>query len=113
MNLLNSTVANEADYNLLPADIGLSNNALNTMVEKYNEMAERTERQKLAVSVKEDHPSVKNLSERLEFGKKNILETVKVYKSQLAISKRQLDQEKNKTDLLLRTSRKGEGTKVY
>ncbi len=97
MNLLNTTVANEADYNLLPADIGLSNNALNTMVEKYNEMAR--ERQKLAVSVKEDHPSVKNLSERLEFGKKNILETVKVYKSQLAISKRQLDQEKNKTDL--------------
>lgn len=97
LNLLNKTVSNEADYNLLPADIGLANSALNAMVEKYNELAR--ERQKLAASLQANHPTLVNLSDRLEFSKQNILSTVKVYKSQLAISRSQLDKQKNKADL--------------
>ncbi|MFD0797141.1 GumC family protein [Maribacter chungangensis] len=97
LGLLDRTVSNEAEYNLLPADIGLANSALNAMVEKYNELAR--ERQKLGSSLQPGHPKLVNLSERLEFSKQNILSTVKVYKSQLAISRRQLDKQKNKADL--------------
>ena len=97
LNLLNRTVSTEADYNLLPADIGLANSALNAMVEKYNELAR--ERQKLGASLQANHPNLVNLSDRLEFSKQNILSTVKVYKSQLAISRSQLNKQKNKVDL--------------
>jgi capsular exopolysaccharide synthesis family protein len=97
LGLLDKTVSNEADYNLLPADIGLANSALNSMVEKYNELAR--ERQKLGASLQANHPKLLNLSERLEFSKKNILSTVKVYESQLAISRSQLNKQKNKVDL--------------
>ncbi len=97
LNLLDRTVSNEEDYNLLPADIGLANSALNAMVEKYNELAR--ERQKLGASIGANHPNLVNLSQRLELSKQNILSTVKVYKSQLAISRSQLSKQKNKVDL--------------
>jgi capsular exopolysaccharide synthesis family protein len=97
LRLLDKTVSNEADYNLLPADIGLANSALNSMVEKYNELAR--ERQELGASSLAIHPKLLSLSELLEFSKKNILSTVKVYRLQLEISRRQLNKQKNKLDL--------------
>ncbi|MGF1558058.1 MAG: GumC family protein [Flavobacteriaceae bacterium] len=92
--LLKETVAKESDYDLLPADIGLSNSGLNEMVSKYNEVAR--ERQKLITSVGVAHPKIKGLSEQLELGKLNILNTVNVYQSQLNLSLRKLGQERNR-----------------
>ncbi len=92
-NLLKKTVASEAEYNLLPADIGLANAGLNEMVSTYNEMAR--ERQKLITSVGSNHPTLVNLSKQLELGKLNILSSVNNYESQLALSLRRTNQEKN------------------
>tara|TARA_R110002051_G_scaffold64139_2_gene116773 strand:+ start:20181 stop:22553 length:2373 start_codon:yes stop_codon:yes gene_type:complete len=91
--LLKKTVANEAEYNLLPADIGLANGGLNEMVSNYNEMAR--ERQKLITSVGSNHPTLVKLSKQLELSKLNILSSVNNYESQLTLSLRRTNQEKN------------------
>ena len=92
-SLLKKTVASEAEYNLLPADIGLANSGLNEMVTNYNEMAR--ERQKLITSVGSNHPTLVKLSKQLELSKLNILSSVNNYESQLALSLRRTNQEKN------------------
>jgi len=92
-SLLKKTVASEAEYNLLPADIGLANTGLNEMVTNYNEMAR--ERQKLITSVGSNHPTLVKLSKQLELSKLNILSSVNNYESQLALSLRRTNQEKN------------------
>ena len=92
-NLLKRTVANEAEYNLLPADIGLANTGLNEMVSNYNEMAR--ERQKLITTVGSNHPTLVKLSKQLELSKLNILSTVNNYEAQLALSLSRTNQEKN------------------
>ncbi|MGB3144076.1 MAG: polysaccharide biosynthesis tyrosine autokinase [Maribacter sp.] len=92
-NLLKKTVASEAEYNLLPADIGLANSSLNEMVSNYNNMAR--ERQKLITVVGSNHPSLVRLSKQLELAKLNILSSVNVYESQLALSLKSTNREKN------------------
>ena len=90
--LLKRTVSEEVAYNLLPGNIGLDNQGLNTLVTKYNEMAR--ERQKLVVTVGANHPRLKTLSEQLELGKLNILNSVNVYESQLDVSLQRLNRER-------------------
>lgn len=94
LEILKRSLTSEDDNNLLAADIGLANTALNTMVGNYNEMAR--ERQKLMLSVGKDHPQLKNLSERLAFAKQNILKTVRVFEAQTRSSLRKNTEEKNK-----------------
>lgn len=89
--LLKKTVSEEVAYNLLPGNIGLDNQGLNELVTRYNEMAR--ERQKLVVTVGANHPRLKALSEQLELGKLNILNSVNVYESQLDVSLQQLNRE--------------------
>ncbi len=96
--LLKKTVVNQPDYSLLPADIGLENMGLNSLVSSYNELA--LERDKLLTSVGSNHPNLLSLTGQLERGKVNILKTVNVYQSQLQTSLRQLNQEKNLTGAL-------------
>ena len=91
--LLKKTVTNEAEYSLLPSDIGLANSGLNEMVSTYNEMAR--ERQRIITSVGSNHPTLLKLSKQLELSKLNILSTVNVYESQLALSLKRTNQEKN------------------
>jgi capsular exopolysaccharide synthesis family protein len=89
--LLKRTVSEEIEYNLLPGNIGLDNQGLNDLVTRYNEMAR--ERQKLIVTVGTNHPRLKALSEQLELGKLNILNSVNVYESQLDVSLQRLNRE--------------------
>ena len=89
--LLKRTVSEEVEYNLLPGNIGLDNQGLNELVTNYNEMAR--ERQKLVVTVGSNHPRIKALSEQLELGKLNILNSVNVYESQLDVSLQRLNRE--------------------
>lgn len=89
--LLKRTVSEEVEYDLLPGNIGLDNPGLNQLVTRYNEMAR--ERQKLVVTVGANHPRLKALSEQLELGKLNILNSVNVYESQLDVSLQQLNRE--------------------
>lgn len=91
--LLKKTVAQEAAYSLLPAEIGLSNTSLNSLVFAYNELA--LERNKLVTTVGPNHPNLVRLSGQMERGKLNILNTVNVYQNQLRISLDQLTQERD------------------
>lgn len=95
-NLLKETVANEADYRMLPTDIGLANNSLNDLVTNYNVIV--SEREKLITLVGPNHPRLLVLSKQLEQGKLNILNTVNVYESQLGVSMTQLDQQRNRAN---------------
>ncbi len=91
--MLKKTVVGQAEYSLLPADIGLENTGLNALVYDYNQMA--LERDKLMTSVGRNHPKLQELSGQLERGKVNILKTVNVYQAQLKTSLKQFNQEKN------------------
>ncbi|MFD0798197.1 GumC family protein [Maribacter chungangensis] len=92
--LLKKTVINQSAYSLLPVDIGLANSSLNTLVSSYNEIA--LEREKLVMTVGEEHPTLVNLSEQLERAKVNILKTVNVYQTQMRTSLRRLNTQRSK-----------------
>lgn len=96
--MLKNTVVGQAQYSLLPTDIGLENTGLNALVYDYNQLA--LERDKLIISVGGNHPKLLELSGQLERGKVNILKTVNIYQSQLKTSLRKLNQEKNLTGAL-------------
>lgn len=91
--LLKETVISQADYSLIPADIGLSNMSLNALVSDYNEMA--LERQKLLPNVGASHPTLQNLSAQLQRGKANIIKSVNIYQTQLESSLNRLTRERN------------------
>ena len=92
--LLKETVINQAEYSLLPADIGLENLSLNSLVANYNELA--LERDKLLPSVGVNHPQLREISGQLERGKVNIIKSVNIYQAQLRTSLSQLNRERGR-----------------
>ncbi|WP_430906531.1 GumC family protein [Maribacter sp. 2-571] len=88
--LLKQTILKEASYNLLPSDIGLENGSINTLVTEYNKLS--LERTKLSRSVASSHPSLLELNTQLENGRKNILQTLDVYRRQIRTSLGQYSQ---------------------
>ncbi len=92
IEILKKSMNNGEEYGLLASDIGITNQTLGSMVANYNELAR--ERQKLILSVGKDHPALKNLLERLDYAKDNILETVRVYESQVSSSLKAYNTEK-------------------
>ncbi|MGB5820432.1 MAG: polysaccharide biosynthesis tyrosine autokinase [Saonia sp.] len=93
--LLKGTVGNTNGYELLPADIGLEDSSINHLVSEYNQLA--LEREKLKTSVQESHPTLQLLNNQMQQGKRNILNTLNVYQTQLQMSLRQRTQQKNVT----------------
>ncbi|WP_298488563.1 tyrosine-protein kinase domain-containing protein [uncultured Maribacter sp.] len=93
--MLKNTIVRQAEYSLLPADIGLENDGLNTFVQDYNKLA--LKREKLNTSVSSNHPSLLELSGALERGKVNILKSINVYQAQLNNSLNRLNKKKNIT----------------
>lgn len=91
--LLKNSVAQEAQYNLVPSDIGLENSSINTMVLSYNQLA--LQRGKLSSTVGASHPSLQQINEQLDQGKKNILRTIDIYQRQLNLALSQQKEEKN------------------
>ena len=92
--LLNESLSDQGDYGLLPADIGLENNGINSLVSNYNRIA--LERQKLAASAGENNPALQELSTQLSRVKQNIINTLNVYQKQQNISLAKLNQQKNR-----------------
>ncbi len=91
--LLKNAVMDQAEYGLLPVNIGLENSGVNSLVQEYNQMA--IDRDKLLTSVGENHPTLINLSSQLARSKVNIFKTINVYQTQLKLSLRQLNREKS------------------
>ncbi len=86
--LLKGTLKNQKDFGLLPADIGVENTNINSLVYEYNQVV--LQREKLITSAGLNNPAVQLLSSQLVSAKKNILHTVNTYQNQLSISLRQL-----------------------
>ncbi|RTE51712.1 polysaccharide biosynthesis tyrosine autokinase [Arenibacter aquaticus] len=89
--LLQQTLAQEAAYSLLPADIGLENSGINSLVSDYNQLV--LERDKLVASAGENNPTLLVINSQLQRTKQNILQTVGSYQQQLQVSRAQLRQE--------------------
>jgi capsular exopolysaccharide synthesis family protein len=94
-SLLKETVVNQAEYSLLPADIGLENTSLNSLVTDYNQMA--LERAKMLPSVGINHPNLQSITGQMERAKVNLIRSVNIYQSQLNTSLAQLNREKERT----------------
>lgn len=91
--LLKESLISEAEYNLLPADIGLDNAGINNLVNDYNKMV--LEREKLMGSAGSNNPMLKLLSAQLQQGKENVVHTVNMYQQQLKVSLGQKGRERN------------------
>lgn len=91
--MLKKTVVGQAEYSLLPSNIGLENTGLNSLVNDYNLVA--LERDKLVINVGNNHPTLLDLSSQLQRGKVNIIKTINVYQAQLRSSLKKLNAEKN------------------
>ncbi|MBC8770458.1 polysaccharide biosynthesis tyrosine autokinase [Arenibacter sp. BSSL-BM3] len=92
--LLKQSVINQMDYGLLPANIGLENTSLNTLVSDYNKLS--LDREKLLQNVGKDHPTLVALNEQLERAKVNTIKSVNIYETQLKNSLRQLKEEESR-----------------
>lgn len=86
--LLKSAVKGENKFSLIPANIGVENSSINSLVSEYNEII--LEREKLITSAGINNPSVKLLSSQLTKAKLNIVNTVNTYQNQLKVSLKQL-----------------------
>ncbi|WP_051254353.1 GumC family protein [Arenibacter latericius] len=93
--LLKETLAQEAAYNLLPADIGLENSGINSLVSEYNQLV--LERDKMVASAGENNPTLLVINSQLQRTKQNVLQTVTAYQQQLQVSMAQLRQEQRLT----------------
>tara|TARA_R110000765_G_scaffold25437_1_gene62854 strand:- start:1481 stop:3751 length:2271 start_codon:yes stop_codon:yes gene_type:complete len=94
--LLKKSVIGQAEFELLPVDVGLENTGLNSLVGNYNELV--LQRNKLADGVGQQHPSLIALSTQLEGAKVNIIKTINIYQTQLRTTLRQLNQEQSKVN---------------
>ncbi|OIQ27873.1 MAG: hypothetical protein BM564_10755 [Bacteroidetes bacterium MedPE-SWsnd-G2] len=86
--LLEEMLNSEKTYGLLPANIGLENANINTLVNDYNTVV--LEREKLVSSAGENNPAVKLVSSQLDDLKPNIARSIIAYKKQLGVSLKQL-----------------------
>ncbi|MCM4163341.1 MULTISPECIES: tyrosine-protein kinase family protein [unclassified Arenibacter] len=92
--LLKQSVINQTDYGLLPANIGLENTSLNTLVSDYNQLS--LDREKLLQNVGREHPTLVALNEQLERAKVNIIKSVNIYETQLKNSLQQVKEEESR-----------------
>lgn len=77
-------LVNGEDYGLLPANLGLEDNNVNKLTEVYNESA--LLRNDLLTSSTAENPLVKNLEEKLDKIKQNILKSINGYINGIEIS---------------------------
>ncbi|WP_308990360.1 polysaccharide biosynthesis tyrosine autokinase [Mariniflexile litorale] len=80
-NELLTSIKNEEDFKLLPANIGLTSETINQLVEKYNVVV--LEYNKIKESAGKNNPSLKNLKSTLVDLKLNVNKSIKDYSIQL------------------------------
>jgi tyrosine-protein kinase Etk/Wzc len=81
---LEETLKKDGPFELLPSNIGIENESINTLIADYNKA--KLERDKLLVSAGVKNPMVVEYSDRIIELKQNILYSIKVLEKQLAIS---------------------------
>lgn len=81
----------QANFTLLPGDVGLQNLNLTTLVAGYNELV--LEREKLLPTMGENHPMLIEINNNLERRRVNILKSLNINEAQLRTSLSRLRQE--------------------
>src|SRR6218665_2009101 len=82
--VLEQTVIADKKLGLLPANIGLTNTAINQLISDFN--AAVLERERLSVSGGVNNPGIQFLNSKLLSLKQNTLESIKAYQQELQVS---------------------------
>lgn len=96
--LLKEAINHKEVYHPLPLKMGLNNSSIYDIISEYNQLV--LKREELLESAGIENPLVETLSKQLQSGKSNILNTLEVYQKELELSLTQLDQERNKSNLI-------------
>lgn len=89
MNHLKSHILNsENQYEVIPANIGLTNGDLNTVVERYNEML--IERKRLLRTSHEGNPAVQSLNASIEVMRNSVMAAIQTAEKGLQINRQAL-----------------------
>lgn len=89
MNHLKNHILNsENQYEVIPANIGLTNGDLNTVVERYNEML--IERKRLLRTSHEDNPAVQSLNASIEVMRNSVMAAIQTAEKGLQINRQAL-----------------------
>jgi tyrosine-protein kinase Etk/Wzc len=83
-NLLEETLKKDKNFALLPSNIGIENQGVNTLIEEFNKAV--LERSKLQISAGDKNPMVIEYSGKLAELKQNVIYSIRVLQKQLAIS---------------------------
>lgn len=95
MNHLKSHILNsENQYEVIPANIGLTNGDLNTVVERYNEML--IERKRLLRTSHEDNPAVQSLNASIEVMRNSVMAAIQTAEKGLLINRQALKDQTRK-----------------
>lgn len=95
-NLLITTL-NDSELELLPANIGIENGEINSLILDYN--SNILERKKLILSAGQNNPSIKQLDNVLTDGRSNIIFSLRNYLNQLESTKQKLSRQSAKFDV--------------
>ncbi len=88
-----SLLSQRGDFSLLPANLGIESETINSLTTSYNELI--LQRNKLLVSSTPKNPLVVTLDEKISDIRSNILKSVKAYISSIETSLRSVQQREN------------------
>lgn len=92
---LKNHIQNEtSQYDVIPANIGLNNSDLNTVVQNYNEML--IERKRLLRTSHEDNPAVQSLNASIEVMRKSVMGAIQTAEKGLLINRQALEAQTRK-----------------
>lgn len=94
--VLEQTVKADKKLGLMPANIGLTNSTINSLISEYNTVVLERERQSL--SSLSNNPIIQSLNSKLTNLKANIVESIKAYQQELAVSLSKNDYVKKVSD---------------
>lgn len=83
-----------SQYDVIPANIGLTNNDLNTVVERYNEML--IERKRLLRTSHEDNPAVQSLNASIDVMRNSVMAAIQTAEKGLLINRQALQAQTRK-----------------
>lgn len=93
-HLKNHILSTENQYEVIPANIGLTNGDLNTVVERYNEML--IERKRLLRTSHEDNPAVQSLNASIEVMRTSVMAAIQTAEKGLLINRQALKDQTRK-----------------
>lgn len=95
VNHLKSHILNEANqYEVIPANIGLNNSDLNTVVQSYNQML--IERKRLLRTSHEDNPAVQSLNASIDVMRNSVMGAIQTAEKGLLINRQALQAQTRK-----------------